>query len=193
MQLESFYRDYLQIEDEEVIQKAAAASRIREIKAGEYLFKQGDVPMQICFLIKGIMRGFLSNVNGKDITDCLCFRCGETVMPDGEFQRPASINIEALEDSQLVCIDLETVQELLENYPSLSKIHEWFLIRSANLHRALKIATYQYTATQRYQWFLKEYPGLIDRIPHRYIASLLNMTPVTLSKIRRSLKDAEAS
>lgn len=193
MQLESFYRDCLQIEEEEVIRKAAAASKLREIKAGEYLFKQGDIPTQLCFLVKGIMRGFLSNVNGKDITDCLCFRCGDTAMPDGEFLRPASINIEALEDSEVVCIDLETVQELLETYPSLSKIHEGFLIRSGELHRTLKIVTYQYTATQRYQWFLKEYPGLIDRIPHKYIASLLNMTPVTLSKIRRSLKDAEAS
>ena len=43
---------------------------------------------------------------------------------------------------------------------------------------------------QRYQWFLSAYPGLIDRVSHKYIASLLNMTPVTLSKIRRAIKES---
>lgn len=41
------------------------------------------------------------------------------------------------------------------------------------------------TAMERYRWFLDEYPGLIDRAPHRHIASFLNVTPVTLSRLRR--------
>lgn len=36
------------------------------------------------------------------------------------------------------------------------------------------------------QQLLAKYPGLIDRIPHKYIASLLNMTPVTLSNVRKN-------
>ena len=72
------------------------------------------------------------------------------------------------------------------------KLHEKLLIQSENQHRTLKIVAYQYTAAQRYQWFLQEYPGLIDRIQHKYIASLLNMTPVTLSKVRRELKERDA-
>ena len=193
MQLVEFYRDFLNLTEEAALREVVKSSHFRTIKAGECLFKQGEIPTQVCFLVQGVMRGFLLNVNGKDITDCIVFRCGETVMPDGTFWQPASITIEALDDSELVCIDLKTVMELLNHFPALTRIHEQFLIHSGNVHRTLKIVTYQYTATQRYQWFLKEYPGLIDRIPHKYIASLLNMTPVTLSKIRRSLKDAEAS
>lgn len=193
MRLEDFYRDCFDLTDEKILQVVAKASFFRTIKAGEYLFKQGEIPTQLCFLVKGVMRGFLLNVNGKDITDCIAYRCGESVMPDGTFQQPASITIEALEDSELICIDLNEVLKLLEQFPALYRIHEVLLVRSGNLHRMLKIVTYQYTATQRYQWFLKEYPGLIDRISHKYIASLLNMTPVTLSKIRHKLKDADAS
>lgn len=193
MELTEFYREHLGITEEEPLREAVAASQIRHLKAGECLFKQGDVPTQICFLLQGIMRGFLFNVNGKDITDCIAFRCGDSVMPDGTFLQPASITIEALEDSDVVCVDIEKVMAMLDRYPVLGRVHGELLIRSGNLHRTLKIVTYQYTATQRYQWFLKEYPGLIDRIPHKYIASLLNMTPVTLSKIRRSLKTADVS
>ena len=70
-------------------------------------------------------------------------------------------------------------------------MHYKLLLNSANRHRDLKIAIYQYTAMQRYQWFLREYPGLIDQIGHKYIASLLNMTPVTLSKIRKIMRERE--
>ena len=31
--------------------------------------------------------------------------------------------------------------------------------------------------------FLKNYPGVIDKISHKYVASYLNMSPVTLSRL----------
>lgn len=45
------------------------------------------------------------------------------------------------------------------------------------------------SASERYRWFLSNYPGLIDRVPHRHIASFLNMTPVTLSRLRRAERE----
>ena len=44
---------------------------------------------------------------------------------------------------------------------------------------------YQYNAQERYEWFLKKYPGVIDLISHKYIASFLGMNPVTLSRLRK--------
>ena len=125
-------------------------------------------------------------INGKDITDCIVFRTGSPAMPDSDFTQPASITLEALEYTELVAIPVEKVQELLAEYPDLMEVYRRFLLWSVALHRDLKIALYQYTAAQRYEWFLRQYPGLIDRIPHKYIASLLNMTPVTLSNVRKN-------
>ena len=42
----------------------------------------------------------------------------------------------------------------------------------------------QYPAAERYAWFTRSYPGLIDRVSHRYVASFLGITPVTLSRVR---------
>lgn len=188
MQLYDFYRNILQITEGAAIEEAIKATEIKVLHRGEYLIRAGETPTQMCFLMKGIIRGIMLDLNGKDITDCIMFRCGDPVMPDNDITQPASITLEALADSQIVCIPMATISQLLDKYPSLSDLYRRLLVLSVNLHRGLKIATYQYTAAQRYEWFLREYPGLIDQISHKYIASLLNMTPVTLSKMRNLLR-----
>ena len=188
MQLTDFYRDVLHLSEALLIEQAVNASEVRQLKAGECLIRQGEVPSHICFLMCGVIRGFVIDVNGKDITDCIAFRRGDAAMPDNDFTQPASITIEALTDGKVVCITADEVVRLLKEYPSLEELYRKLLFISSSRHRDLKMAAYQYTAIQRYQWFLTEYPGLIDKISHKHIASLLNMTPVTLSKIRKDLK-----
>lgn len=193
MQLFDFYKNVLQLTDDALVDEVIKATEIKVLRRGEYLIRAGNVPTHMCFLMNGVIRGVILDRNGKDITDCIIFRCGDSAMPDNDFTQPASITLEALTDCEIICISLVTVVRLLEKYPSLTELYHRLLLLSANLHRGLKIATYQYTAAQRYEWFLKEYPGLIDRISHKYIASLLNMTPVTLSKIRNILKQGESN
>lgn len=191
MQLYDFYRNILQITEDAAIEEAIKATEIRVFHRGEYILRAGDIPTQVSFLQKGIVRGVMLDLNGKDITDCIMFRCGDPVVPDNDFTQPASITLEALTDCEVVSLPLATVIHMLNSYPSMMDLYHRLLSLSVNLHRGLKIATYQYTAAQRYEWFLKEYPGLIDQISHKYIASLLNMTPVTLSKMRNILKREE--
>ena len=191
MQLYDFYKNVLQITEDAAIEEAIKATEIRVFHQGEYILRAGDIPTQVSFLLKGIVRGVMLDLNGKDITDCIMFRCGDPVMPDNDFTQPASITLEVLTDCEVVTLPLATVIHMLNSYPSMMDLYHRLLSLSVNLHRGLKIATYQYTAAQRYEWFLKEYPGLIDQISHKYIASLLNMTPVTLSKIRNILKREE--
>lgn len=193
MQLFDFYKNVLQLTEDALVDEVIKATEIKVLRRGEYLIRVGEVPTHMCFLMNGVIRGVMLDCNGKDITDCIVFRCGDPVMPDNDFTQPASITLEALTDSEIICISLATVVHLLKKYPSLTELYRRLLLFSANLHRGLKVATYQYTAAQRYEWFLKEYPGLIDRISHKYIASLLNMTPVTLSKLRNILKQGEGN
>ena len=192
-ELESFYRGQLGIDDEAILKKVVDASRIWDLDVGEALIREGVVPSHLYFLLQGVMRGVLLDNNGKDVTDCIACRPGETVMPDNDFDLPASVTIEVLEDSRVVALPLELVRELLSGHPELMSIYKRFLLWSATMHRDLKIAVYQYDARQRYEWFLEAYPGLIDRIPHKYIAGLLNMTPVTLSKVRKMLREEAGS
>lgn len=51
------------------------------------------------------------------------------------------------------------------------------------------MARYRYDARQRYLWFLSAYPGLIQKVSNKYVASFLGMNPSTLSRQKAALRN----
>lgn len=142
-------------------------------------------------LESGIARGYFLDANGKDVTDCFMYHRGESIMSycQLELDIPSPMTIEMIENGSYYCLPISGVIELQKHYSEITLYYNRLLTDSLNMHWRLQQVLNQYTATQRYQWFLEEYPGMIDRVNNKYIASYIGMTPVTLSRIRRSLRD----
>ena len=51
----------------------------------------------------------------------------------------------------------------------------------------MKRIRYEYAAKERYLWFCRTHPGAADRMMNKHIASFLDMSPVSLSRIRKQL------
>lgn len=186
-----FYQNVFHLKDKELIHQFSDATKIRCMKRGEYVVRIGEVLNEVYFMEKGITRGYFLDVNGKDVTDCFSFSCGSTVMPfcQLELDISAPMTIEVLEDAKFFCIPIFVVIELQNNYVEVTRLYNQLLIKALNEHWKLKQILNSYTAVQRYQWFLEEYPGLIGKVSNKYIASFLGMTPVTLSRLRRTLRE----
>ena len=186
-----FYHNIFHLKDKELIQQFSDATKIKCMKKGEYVVRIGEVLNEVYFMEKGVTRGYFLDINGKDVTDCFSFNCGSTVMPfcQLELEIPSPMTIEVLEDARFFCILISDVIELQNKYMEVTKLYNQLLIKALNEHWKLKQILNSYTAVQRYQWFLDEYPGLIDRVSNKYIASFLGMTPVTLSRLRRALRE----
>ena len=90
--------------------------------------------------------------------------------------------------ARFFCISISNVIELQNKYMEVTKLYNQLLIKALNEHWKLKQILNSYTAVQRYQWFLDEYPRLIGKVSNKYIASFLGMTPVTLSRLRKTIR-----
>lgn len=178
-----FLKDILHITDEQLLRKMTTLCEVRTIKKGEWLIRQGQKPIRLYFLIEGIFRGSFIGVNGKDMTDCIVATCGMPLMANSDICGIAQIGIEALTKATVLSIFLQDIMVLFPHFPILGQLYHSFLVWSSKMHWELKVITYQYSASQRYQWFLETYPGLLDQISHKHVASFLNMTPETLSKL----------
>lgn len=161
-------------------------SMIRKLKKHERFFDAVDNSHYIYFLVSGALRGFVIDNNGNDFTDCFIFRYGQAHIGciDIDQQLIASECAEAIVDTTLICFEVKELMPHILSSLELSNLYARKLMESYADHWLHKNMLVHTSAQARYQWFLKAYPGMINMVPHKHIASFLNMTPVTLSRIR---------
>ena len=187
----AFCKEVLQVSEESLIQCIQETGEISTVKKGECVIKQGDTHTHIYLLVDGIFRGYLSNLEGREITDCFAFQPGSSVMPSSDIEKPAPISIEAVTDAHILSIPISEVVSRMWTQPSLQRLYIRLLISAFDSHWELKAVHYQYKAMERYKWFCKKYPELLVYVKDKDIASFLNMTPITLSRIKQSLREIE--
>jgi CRP-like cAMP-binding protein len=167
--------------------KLAVACFPQTLKKGEFLIQIGQVCPITCFIQKGILRSFLY----VDEVECTYeFYPDETYVTDYEsfrLQTPATFNIEALEDCELICLKAEDFarlhNEALEFHIFTKTIIEKRFMKMLGLSRALRFQN----PLQRYETFLKHFPSVPNRVPQYMIASYLGIKPETLSRVRSRL------
>lgn len=122
------------------------------------------------------------------MTDCFDYQFGSPIVAGLPLDAPASINIETLTECDLLLCPIAAVNELLKSDVTVAQMYNTLLVSSMKKHLEPTTLLTQYPATQRYQWFLSEYEGLKEKVNDKYIASFLNMSHVTLSRIRGELR-----
>ena len=186
MDLYEFYEKGLHIKSPRLRKAAVQLTEMRAVPKETFLLHAGAMQTEVYFLVDGIARGFFLDINGHELTDYIIFQYAEPVMPVANLDSPSTENIETLTPCTLACLPLTGVRQMLKHSREVAAVYNRLLSKALERHWMLKSIRYQYTAAQRYEWFLKAYPGVIDQIGHKYVASFLNMTPVTLSRIRKS-------
>ena len=191
MEIKRFYHEILGFRGESLIEEISAVSSIRNFCKGEMLLWQGDPQTSILFLLKGILRGYYIKPDGKEVTDCFGSQIGDPAVACFDITKPTEISIVAVTDAECVELPVSELQRLGGKYTEVMRIHNELLWRGMKRHHDIKHAINSMEAPERYQWFLREYPGLIDVVRHKDIASFIGTTPVNLSRVRAKLQAQE--
>lgn len=178
-----FLRNILGLQQEDLLADILAVGQIKTISKGYPLFKCGYKPTQICLLVEGVFRAFFLDSEGNEITDCLVATPGYSLMPDSDLTAVSNLTTEALTNASVFVLPIQDFFTLAQRYPAVQALYQKMALYAWNYHRQLKVMMYQYSAAERYRWFLRYYPNVLDRISHKYVASFLNMTPATLSRL----------
>ena len=160
----------------------------KKLRRRQYLLQAGDVCRWLAFISKGCLRQYTTDDAGAE--HIIGFGIESWWMTDLDSYRPhqpSTTNIDALEDSELLLIDSESLNNL---YPAAPVWESYFMEILALQHRAAlaRISDFvSVSAEERYLHLLKIYPDLFQRVPLHQIASYLGITPQTLSRIRKEL------
>ena len=157
-----------------------------EYPKNHFLLKQGKPCKHIWFMTKGAVRYYYTNEQGKEMNTW--FSMDRQVIADtyGIVRKePSEESIQLLEDSEMYSIEYTSLQTLIQKHHAFSL---WY-IKLVELHYVSQIedrvADLQFLdAKQRYQKLLNQYPDITNRVSLGNIASYLNITQETLSRIR---------
>ncbi|MBQ7509537.1 MAG: Crp/Fnr family transcriptional regulator [Prevotella sp.] len=154
---------------------------------GEKILNEGDTCEHIYWIVKGLVRQYYFK-NGKELTEYMATE--NTIMMSIEslfMEKPSMQVIQALEPTIVYVLpkkELEAVAMRSVNIQILyRKILEESLIISQQRADMLRFES----AQDRYQKLVKSSPQLVLRAPLVYIASYLQMTPETLSRVRTAV------
>lgn len=160
-----------------------------ELKKNTVFLKAGEKSDLIGYIVKGLLRKYYIDSNGKDFTKLFCLESGFVSSFAAFLDREESyFFIEALEDTILLVLDYDGYLELLKSHPCWNifyyEILKMFYIIKERREGHLLLKD----AENRYLQFLKDYPGLEKRVRQYHIASYIGILPVSLSRIRNKIK-----
>ena len=159
-----------------------------EVKKNEELFRQGDIVRWVYYVEKGCLRQYYINNNGEERTIYFKTEGGwASELVSFLDNTPTELNLQALEDTKLHIINRKNWTYAVTQIPAMTM----GFIRAQQdtnymLKKRLAEATVE-TPKEKYLRFIKEEPGLLQRIPLYHIAAYLAMTPETLSRIRKEI------
>ena len=153
---------------------------------GQLVLKEGEVCHYIYYVDRGLVRLFYFK-NDKELTEHLQVEGNIVMSIESLFkERPTTLQIEAIENSIIYGLPRQSLEEIALHNGNIQilyrKILEESLIQSQVHADMLRFET----AQDRYKKLCKMQPQIVLRAPMNYIASYLQMTPETLSRVRNS-------
>lgn len=166
------------------IHKLAAILVCKKYKKGERILDEGDVCKSILYIEKGMTRQFYFKYN-KDLTEHIGYEGGAIMCLESLLkQEPSRLMVEALEPTVLWEIPKEGMDRLSLEDAEIGVFYRKFFECSL-IESQIKADTLRFEpAHERYSKLLQLHPEILKRAPLVYIASLLQMTPETLSRVR---------
>jgi CRP-like cAMP-binding protein len=175
---------FIQLTEEER-QYFISLLQVTNVRKKQYIVQPEFVCRHQFYIFKGAMRSYAVDPEGQEhtivlgiddwwITDVYSFL----------YQTPATLFVEAFEDSAIVRLEYNAMEQMLERYPKFEKFWRILSMRAlANTQRRM-LSNLSLTAEQRYDEFLEKYPAIAARVPQYALASYLGITTEHLSKVR---------
>jgi CRP-like cAMP-binding protein len=159
--------------------------KFKRVRKRQHILQAGDVCHYETFIIKGLLKSYF--VDENDTEHIVMFGIESSWIEDGlslSTGLPSTINIDALEDSEIFQIDKASLEELYKRIPAFERFFRIKFQRAFIAEQQRVICNFTKSAQDRYLAFLERFPSLGQRISLGQIASFLGITRQFLSHVR---------
>ena len=169
------------------LEDIVSAFEPRDIAKNQFLLRVGSNCREMYFIESGYLRMY-DLADGKEVTLWIGSP-GKfiTSLSSFVFESENYWNIQAITDGRLFAIGRKAHFELCQRQPKWLEFDNKLLARSFALLERRMFSHLHMTAKQRLEVLLEEEPELFHHVPLQNIATLLGITPESLSRLRKNL------
>lgn len=159
----------------------------KKLKKHQYVLQEGENVPNDFFILNGCLKSYFTDKNGKE--HILQFGMQDWWITDYQAyynQSIATINIDCIEDSEILCLSFQNREKLCAE---MHKIEHFFRKKTNKRNVALQqriLSLLSNNAKEKYDQLLQLYPQLFQKVPKHLIASYLGVSRETLSRLNAS-------
>ncbi|UQZ36231.1 cyclic nucleotide-binding protein [Paenibacillus sp. PK3_47] len=163
--------------------------RVEEFTRGTVLFSQGDHPAACYFILKGCVRQYSIDEDGREVTSNFYTEEQAIAMfNQHKADKSSEYTFVCTEDSVMVVGALDAEQDMYTKHPQLESMTRRMIEVNFSQVQDEFAAFIASSPEERVKTLLVKRPFLIDRVPQHQLASYLGITPESLSRIKKRIQ-----
>ena len=162
---------------------------IVDFQKGDFLLHQGVHEMEQYFILDGVLKRVVANQQAKEMILRFAHeRDIETSYAAWRLRTPTPYSIVAVTKSRVAKLPMHQWAVFLDRYDNVKQMFEFEVMRLMSEIMAHTITLHLLDAPGRVHRFMRKHPDLSERIPKKELASYLNLSAETLSRLKHSGK-----
>jgi len=185
--------DYINLKielNQEEQEKVANAYNLRQVKKKDFFLEEGTQCIYQGFVVGGTFRIFYTDK--KSLEHVLYFAFKDWWIGDiASFfdDVPTKLNAQAMEDSWILAIGKEEIDQLFQDVPKLERLFRIITQRTLSVLQKRFFLTVSANAEERYEELIQRHAGIEQLVPQHQIASYLGILPESLSRMKKQLME----
>lgn len=178
---------YVSLSEEEKSALEAIVS-LKKLKRKQFIVQPNFVCHHQTYVVKGALRSYFIADDGLEHT--IQFAIEDWFISDFNSyisQTPATLFVEAIEETTIQQISYQDTEILCTNYPIFERFFRLTTQKAFAYSQKRVLSRLNNTAEERYLQFERTYPSIVQRVPQYMLASYLGMSAEFLSKIKKKL------
>ena len=159
---------------------------IADFDKGDLLVHQGHSAMEQIFILDGILKRVVSDSKGKEMILRFAAESDmDTSYAAWRLGTPMPYSIVAVTKVRVAKLSMQHWVDFLGCHAEVKAHFEYEVMSLMSEVMAHTITLHLLDAPGRLSRFKRKHPELLDRIPKKELASYLNLTPETLSRLKK--------
>ena len=158
-------------------------------RKGDQLEREGDPARWFAFVTEGCFKYVTHGISDdREHITWFSFQ-GEFVVdyPTFLYGRPSQTTIEAMMPSRVIRVTGQQLEQFFDQSKETMILRAIIAEHILFQFRSRYLDLHCTTARERYEMLMQRCPGIVDHLALQDIASFLNVTPQTISKIRKEI------